>query len=123
MASALAEPVAVEPVPTTPTLEMEPRNGTGRLITAATFTGVGALSVAAISMCMADWYSAGGQEEDVPICVATFTANTAVGFGVGLPLFVSGAHRKAEWRRWRDEHAVAMGIDPLGRGLVVSGRF
>ncbi|MCB9689964.1 MAG: hypothetical protein H6735_33295 [Alphaproteobacteria bacterium] len=117
----LAVPVAtVTPrppaVPTTP----EPRSGTGAIITGAIFTGVGALSVTDLATCLV--LGDGVTASDPDSCLVYDGFNAAVGFGVGVPLLVSGLNRRKVHAAWK-QGTVAVAVDREGVALRVGGRL
>lgn len=134
-----AQPPSAQPAPavlapsTAPTAahaakrEKEPPSGIGGLILGYGGIGLGALNLALIPVCSADFYPSDAED----LCVAFSIAYGVIGIGAGIPLAIMGHVRRARYLKWRDEHAQTarflpqIGVlpDPSAPGLTARFRF
>ena len=93
--------------------ESPPSKGTGLIITGAILTGVGAVNLATLPLC-GELYTEDSYGEDAEdlknLCVYS-TLIVGVGtLAVGVPLLVVGLNRRAEYRRWQEQHPAFAGM-------------
>src|SRR5262245_24524557 len=80
-----------------PTRRAEPPDGLLWLVGGGVATGLGVINLAGSGLCFATL----PQAQRVP-CAATSVAFGLASVGLGVPLLVVGAEKRAEWRVWMD---------------------
>jgi hypothetical protein len=96
--AAKAEGSAYDPPPST---------GTGFIVSGWILTGVGALNLASLPICKADFYPADAEDT----CVAASLVVGIGGLGLGIPFLIVGYNRRSDYHEWRRRH-------PLLRSLI-----
>jgi len=86
--------------------EAEPGSGLGLIIVGWIATGVGAVNLASIPICSADFYP----EQSRDLCVGLSVGFGVVGLGVGIPLLAVGYHKRSKYKEWSERHAVLDGL-------------
>jgi hypothetical protein len=89
----------------------EPPTGLSWLVAGGLVTGAGSINLVGAPLCMATLPSA----QHVP-CAATSIAFGLAGLGVGIPLLVVGAGKRAAWVTWEQEHLT---VAPSSSGALV----
>jgi hypothetical protein len=106
--------------------DLEPRSGTGGIITGSILLGAGAVNLITAPACLLDDYVDLVGEQGSQVCLGT---SLVLGGGlavVGGAVLAGGLHRKREHKEWRERTvslAVAPTLTPKGGGLALVGRF
>jgi hypothetical protein len=74
-------------------------------------SGVGAMNLALIPVCHADFYP----KEQSDLCVTLSIGVGIVGLGVGVPLLAVGYSKRHTYKEWRSRHPV---LSQLGQTQV-----
>lgn len=80
--------------------ESRPSTGTGQIVVGWIATGVGAVNLATLPICFADFYPADAEG----LCVGLSVTLAVVGVSIGVPFLITGYNNRARYKRWRDEH-------------------
>jgi hypothetical protein len=72
------------------------------IVTGWILSGVGAVNLASIPLCNADFYPRDSRD----LCVQLSIGFGVVGLGVGVPLLIVGYNKRAQFNEWKQEHAV-----------------
>jgi hypothetical protein len=97
--------------------EERPSTGTGQIVVGWIGTGVGAVNLASIPICYADFYPRDAEKA----CVGLSIAFGAVGLGVGIPFLIVGYSNRAEYKRWKAENPTAYELTKLRLSAVEGG--
>jgi hypothetical protein len=99
----------------------EPSSGLGLIIAGWILTGVGALNLATLPVCYADFYQT---YADGDVCVAGSVAIGAIGLGLGIPFLIVGYNNRAKHNLWESQQTVSLWkrarIVPLHGGAAAS---
>lgn len=83
--------------------ESPPSSGNGQIIAGWIASGWGALNLALLPVCYAEFYPQKGKG----ICIGLSIGFAAVGLGVGIPLLAIGYHKHSNYDEWRRSHGLS----------------
>ncbi len=88
----------------------EPSSGLGLIIAGWISSGAGALNLAQLPVCYADFYPS----EAGDLCVGLSIGIGIVGLGVGIPMLISGYSERATHKKWESQHAILNQLSHTG---------
>jgi hypothetical protein len=101
----------------------EPSSGVALTVVGGVALGIGAINLATIPICSANFYPRDAKDA----CVVASVTFGVIGVGVGLPLLLVGINQRSKYKAWRQAHPVLSAFDlHLDRGraeLVFDASF
>jgi len=89
--------------------EERPSTGTGQIIVGWIATGVGAVNLATLPVCYADFYPS----ESKDLCVGASLGLGVVGLGLGIPFLAVGYSNRSDYLEWKKRNPVAVHLSNL----------
>lgn len=104
----------------------KPSSGIGLIVVGWVASGIGALNLATLPICFADFYP----EESKGLCIGLSAAFAGVGFAVGLPALIIGYNQRSDYKAWKKRHALvgllmdtSLALDRDGARLSLRGEL
>lgn len=86
-----------------------PSSGTGWIVVGWIALGVGALNLASLPVCYADFYPEGAKD----VCVYASIGIAAVAIPLGVTSLIVGYNQRSEYERWRRNNGFARHLERL----------
>jgi hypothetical protein len=109
-----------EPAPSAASSGTPPSSGVGLLVTGGIFTGIGGLNLLTAPLCKTSLIQQSVQDT----CLDAALVVGGIGLAVGIPLFIVGANKRADYNAWRRTHPVPAGFSlaPTTGGATLGWR-